>query len=274
MPEMKFEEMPGGGRIPVLGLGTYGMGGGMSPSYSQDEKLVNAIRTAIVLGYTHIDTAEMYASGHTEELVGRAIKDFNRADLLIATKVKPANLRYPDVLAALQGSLKRLDTEYVDLYLIHWPNSSIPLEETFRALNELVARGQARRLGVSNFSLNELKRARELSETPLVTNQVPYSIYERRYVRNGVLEYCQQNGIILTAYTPIEKGRVARDAEIRAIAEKHSATPVQVALSWLIHQPQVIAIPMSTNPKHLKENLGALDVELSEEDFERLNRLA
>jgi len=274
MPEMKFEEMPGGGRIPVLGLGTYGMGGGMSPSYSQDEKIVNAIRTAIVLGYTHIDTAEMYASGHTEELVGRAIKDFNRADLLIATKVKPANLRYPDVLAALQGSLKRLDTEYVDLYLIHWPNSSIPLEETFRALNELVARGQVRRLGVSNFSLNELKRARELSETPLVTNQVPYSVYERRYVRNGVLEYCQQNGIILTAYTPIEKGRVARDAEIRAIAEKHSATPVQVALSWLIHQPQVIAIPMSTNPKHLKENLGALDVELSEEDFERLNRLA
>src|SRR3990172_9382594 len=160
MPEMKFEEMPGGGRIPVLGLGTYGMGGGMSPSYSQDEKIVNAIRTAIVLGYTHIDTAEMYASGHTEELVGRAIKDFNRADLLIATKVKPANLRYQDVLAALQGSLKRLDTEYVDLYLIHWPNSSIPLEETFRALNELVARGQARRLGVSNFSLNELKRAR------------------------------------------------------------------------------------------------------------------
>jgi len=274
MPEMKFEEMPGGGRIPVLGLGTYGMGGGMSPSYSQDEKIVNAIRTAIVLGYTHIDTAEMYASGHTEELVGRAIKDFNRADLLIATKVKPANLRYQDVLAALQGSLKRLDTDYVDLYLIHWPNSSIPLEETFRALNELVARGQVRRLGVSNFSLNELKRARELSETPLVTNQVPYSVYERRYVRNGVLEYCQQNGIILTAYTPIEKGRVARDAEIRAIAEKHSATPVQVALSWLIHQPQVIAIPMSTNPKHLKENLGALDVELSEEDFERLNRLA
>ena len=274
MPEMKFEEMPGGGRIPVLGLGTYGMGGGMSPSYSQDEKLVNAIRTAIVLGYTHIDTAEMYASGHTEELVGRAIKDFNRADLLIATKVKPANLRYQDVLAALQGSLNRLDTDYVDLYLIHWPNSSIPLEETFRALNELVARGQVRRLGVSNFSLNELKRARELSETPLVTNQVPYSVYERRYVRNGVLEYCQQNGIILTAYTPIEKGRVARDAEIRAIAEKHSATPVQVALSWLIHQPQVIAIPMSTNPKHLKENLGALDVELSEEDFERLNRLA
>ncbi|HEY5574904.1 MAG TPA: aldo/keto reductase, partial [Anaerolineales bacterium] len=274
MPEMKFESMPGGGEIPLLGLGTYGMGGGMSPSYSQDEKIVHAIRTAIELGYTHIDTAEIYASGHTEELVGRAIKDINRAELLIATKVKPANLRYQDVLAALQGSLKRLDTDYVDLYLIHWPNSSIPLEETFRALNELVARGQVRRLGVSNFSLNELKRARELSETPLVTNQVPYSVYERRYVRNGVLEYCQQNGIILTAYTPIEKGRVARDAEIQAIAEKHAATPVQVALSWLIRQPQVVAIPMSTNPKHLEENLGALDVELSEEDFERLDRLA
>lgn len=274
MPEMKFESMPGGGRIPVLGLGTYGMGGGMSPNYSQDEKIVQAIRTAIELGYTHIDTAEMYASGHTEELVGRAIGDFNRAELLITTKVKPANLRYQDVLAALQGSLTRLDSDYVDLYLIHWPNSSIPLEETFRALNELVERGQVKQLGVSNFSLNELKRARELSETSLVTNQVPYSVYERRYVRNGVLEYCQQNGIILTAYTPIEKGRIARDAEIRAISEKHAATPVQVGLSWLIRQPQVVAIPMSTNLKHLEENLGALDVELTEEDFERLNRLA
>lgn len=274
MPEMKFEDMPGGSRIPVLGLGTYGMGGGMSPSYSQDEKIVNAIHTAIELGYTHIDTAEMYGSGHTEELVGRAIKDFNRADLFIATKVKPANLRYQDVLDALQGSLKRLETDYVDLYLIHWPNSSIPLEESFRALNELVAGGRVRRLGVSNFNLSELKRARELSETPLVTNQVPYSVSESRYVRNGVLEYCQQNGIILTAYTPIEKGRVARDAEIRSIAEKHGATPVQVALSWLIHQPQVVAIPMSINPKHLEENLGALDVELSAEDFQRLNHLA
>ncbi len=274
MPAMKYESLTGGGRIPLIGLGTWSMGGGISPNYSRDDEIVSVICTAIELGYTHIDTAEMYASGHTEELVGRAIRDFNREDLFITTKVKPANLRYQDVLEALECSLKRLDTGYVDLYLIHWPNFSVPLGESFRALNELVDRGQVRHLGVSNFNLNQLRSACELSKSPLVTNQVPFSLHERRYMRNGVLEYCQENNIVLTAYTPIEKGRVARNAELRVIAERHDATPIQIALNWLIRQQKVIAIPMSTNPKHLEENLGALQVELSEEDVERLNQLA
>lgn len=271
---MRFENMAGGGQIPLLGLGTWGMGGGSSPNYSRDEEIVNAIRNAIEIGYTHIDTAEMYGQGHTEELVARAIKDFNRGDLFIATKVKPANLRYQDVLDALDDSLKRLESEYVDLYLVHWPNPSISLDETFRALNELVASERASHVGVSNFNLDQLQRAVALSETPLITNQVHYSLYERRYARNGVLEYCQENEIILTAYTPIEKGRVGRDEVVREVAEKHAATPIQIALNWLIRQPQVIAIPMSTNPDHQRENLGALEVDLSAEDVERLDQLS
>jgi diketogulonate reductase-like aldo/keto reductase len=274
MAEAKFENLPGSGKIPLLGLGTWGMGGGVSPNYSQDDKVIHAIKYALELGYTHIDTAEIYTSGHMEELVGQAMRGHQREKLFITTKVKPANLRYQDVLDSFAGSLKRLRTDYVDLYLIHWPNSSIPLEDTFRALNRLVERGQVRHLGVSNFNLNQLKEAGDLSETPIVTNQVPYSVFERQYVRNGVLGYCQQNEIVVTAYTPIEKGRVAQDSEIRQIADKHGATSVQIALNWLIRQPKVIAIPMSMDEKHLEENLGALDIELSEEDAQRLDRLS
>lgn len=274
MPGEKFENLPGGGRIPLLGLGTWGMGGGISPDYSQDDKVIHAIQYALDLGFTHIDTAEIYTSGHTEELVSQATKGRQREELFITTKVSPSHLRYQDVLDSFAGSLKRLETEYVDLYLIHWPNSSIPLEDTFRALNRLVDRGQVRHLGVSNFNLSQLKHAIDLSETPIVTNQVPYSVFEHQYVRNGILAYCQQNEIIVTAYTPIEKGRVAQDSEIRQIADKHGATPVQIALNWLISQPKVIAIPMSMDEKHLEENLGALDIELSEEEAQRLDRLS
>jgi diketogulonate reductase-like aldo/keto reductase len=271
---MRYESLPGGGEMPLLGLGTWGMGGGTSPSYSRDEEIVEAIRSAIDMGYTHIDTAEMYGQGHTEELVARAIKDFEREDLFVVTKVKPANLRYQGVMDALDGSLQRLNTNYIDLYLIHWPNPSIALEETFKALNDLVASERARRLGVSNFKLDQLRQAVALCETPLVTNQVPYSLYERRYARNGVLEYCQDNDIVLTAYTPIEKGRVARDEIVKDIAEKHGATPIQVALNWLVRQPKVIAIPMSTRPDHQRENLGALEVDLTAEEVERLDQLS
>lgn len=269
---MRYRSLPGGGQIPVIGLGTWNVGGGSSPDYSQDEKALRGLRAALEMGYTHIDTAEMYADGHTEELVGQAIKDYNRTDLFITSKVWPRNLAYQAVLKACEGSLERLHTDYLDLYLIHWFSDGIPLEDTFRALNELVRRGLVRHLGVSNFNLNQLEQARHLSETPLVTNQVPYSLYHRQYARNGVLAACQQAGVIMTAYTPLEKGRVLEDPLVRAIAEQAGASPVQVALAWLLNQPGVIAIPMSMNPLHLEQNLIAADLELSSEAMQKLNQ--
>lgn len=271
---MKYETLPGGGQIPRLGLGTWRIGGNTTPDYSQDEQLVRVLRAAIEMGYTHFDTAEGYGGGHSEELVGRAMQGFRREDLFITSKVSPEHLRYRDVLRALEGSLSRLGTDYLDLYLVHWPNARIRLEETFEALNELVARGQIRHLGVSNFDLGLLKKAQQLSQTPLATNQVPYSLFQRRYVQNGVLAYCQENSITLTAYTPVEKGRVANHAVVRQIAQKYKATPAQVALGWLIRQPMVITIPKSSNLEHLKENLEAVALELSDEDAERLEQLA
>jgi diketogulonate reductase-like aldo/keto reductase len=245
----------------------------MVPDYSKDETAREIIRIAIELGYTHIDTAEMYGGGHTEELVGQVIRDFRRQDLFIVSKVWHVTMRYQDTLQALEGSLKRLGTDYLDLYLIHRPNKDVPLGETFRALNELVKQGKVRHLGVSNFNLEQLERARSYSETPLITNQVPYNLHNRQYVKNGVLEYCQANDILLTAYSPIERGHLVNDPTIRNIAEKWGATPAQVALQWLIRQPKVIALPMSTRKDHLQENLGALDLELSDQDFDALNHI-
>jgi diketogulonate reductase-like aldo/keto reductase len=270
---MKYVTLFDGTRLPILGLGTWSLGGGMSPDYRHDEEAVRLIRHAIQLGFTHLDTAESYASGHTEELVGRALQGLNRPEVFITTKVSPSNLHYQDVFKALAGSLKRLNTDYVDLYLVHWPNRAIPLEETFQALNELVANGQVRYLGVSNFDLPLLKQAQEYAHTPILTNQVPYSLRVRDYHKNRVLPYCQESGVLLTAYSPI-KGSELDDPQVRHIAQKHAVMPAQVALAWLLHQPGVITIPQSSDRQHLAENLQAVDLELDQDDIDHLNRLA
>ncbi len=270
---MEYEKLSNGERVPVIGLGTWSIGGGMSANRSHDGQMLDLLRAALDMGYRHFDTAEMYGDGHTEELLGQAIKGLDREKVFITTKVSPSNLRYAGVINALEGSLRRLDTSYIDLYLIHWPSRSIPLEESFRALNRAVEQGKVRRLGVSNFSLGELEQSISLSVTPIITNQVPYSLTNRRYVRNGGLQYCQENGVLLTAYSPL-KGGVLGSPIVREIAQHHSATPAQVALNWLVRQPKVITIPQSTDPGHLRDNLEAVGLELEAEEVERLDQLA
>ncbi len=270
---MKFEKLHDGGMIPVLGLGTWRMGGDMTPSHVHDRRELEGIKTALELGYTHIDTAEIYGSGHAEELIGQAIRGADRSRLFLTSKVWSANLHYEGVLRALEGSLRRLGTSYLDMYLIHWPNPGIPLEETFRALNELVEQGKVRYIGVSNFDLEQLKRAKALARVPLATNQVHYSLLHREPEKNGVLRFCQDNDILLTAYRPLEKGEVLDHPVVREIARQRQATPAQVAIKWLINQPKVIAIPKAVSRQHLEENLGALSVELTAEDLARLDAL-
>jgi diketogulonate reductase-like aldo/keto reductase len=181
--------------------------------------------------------------------------------------VLPSHLKYDDVLRACEGSLRHLQMDYIDLYLIHWPQIGMKLEDTFRALNKLVHDGKVRHLGVSNFNLKLLKQAQLLSETPILTNQVPYSVSDRSYVKNGVLEYCQQNDILITAYSPVDEGNLRSNKTLEAIANAHNATIFQIALAWLIQQPRVITIPMSFNPQHIKENFDAAEIELSEEEM-------
>jgi diketogulonate reductase-like aldo/keto reductase len=268
---MLYKTLQNGDKIPVIGQGTWGMGGGLKPDYSQDEMALEAIRSAIELGYTHIDTAEMYGGGHAEELVGKVIRSFKREDLFITSKVWEITFDYKHTIEALEGSLKRLGTDYLDLYLIHRPNKGIPLDATFRALNDLVDQGKVKHLGVSNFNLEQLKQAQALADTPLATDQVPYHLHRRAYVVNGVLAYCQENNILLTGYSPIGRGNLIDDPTVKQIAENYQASPAQIALYWLIRQPNVIALPMSTNKDHLRENLGALQLDLPEEDVEKLD---
>jgi diketogulonate reductase-like aldo/keto reductase len=248
------------------------MGGSMSPDSSQDSRVIGAIQSAVEMGYSLIDTAEMYGGGHTETLIGEALRGTDRSELLLISKVWHTNLHYQDVFRALEGSLKRLKTDYLDFYLIHWPNESVPLEETFRALNEVLDRGLVRHIGVSNFNLRQLKRAVELSETALATDQVPYSLEDRQYVQNGVLDYSRKREIMLTAYSPIGKGRVLNNPILEKIARDHGASPAQIALRWLIRQEGVIAIPKATSSEHQRDNLGALEIELTGEEVEQLNQ--
>ena len=258
--------------IPKIGFGTWKIGGGSYPDPTLDSVSLAALRSALEIGYTHFDTAEMYASGHTEELLGRAIRESNikRESVFITSKVLPSHLKYDDVLRACENSLKRLKMEYIDLYLIHWPQAGMKLEDTFRALNKLVHHKKVRYVGVSNFNLKLLQQSRELCETPLATNQVPYSLSDRSYTKNGVLEYCQQNNILLTAYEPVDKGHLSVDRALRSVAGAHNATPYQIALAWLIAQPGVITIPMSLNPQHIRENFESADIELTQEELRLL----
>jgi diketogulonate reductase-like aldo/keto reductase len=259
-------------QIPKIGFGTWQIGGQGSPDPANDGKSIQALRSALELGYTHYDTAEGYAAGHSEELIGQVIHEMGleREGLFITSKVSPDHLKYEEVLHCCENSLRRLGMDYLDLYLIHWPKAGMKLEETFRALNKLVRQGKVQHLGLSNFNLKLLKQSVALCETPLLTNQVSYSVPDRTYVKNGVLEYCQKNDVLLTAYSPVKRRNIKSNKTLAAIAKAHGATREQIALAWLAMQPRVITIPMSFNPQHQAENLAAGDLILSDAEMELL----
>lgn len=270
---MKFENVHGV-NLPKIGFGCWTIGGESSPNPAEDARSLAALHSALDLGYTHFDTAEYYAAGHSEELLGRAIREagLQREVVFITSKVSPEHLAYADVLHSCENSLRRLGMEYLDLYLIHWPGRNMNLPETFRALNQLVREGKVRHLGVSNFNLKLLKQSQALSETPLLTNQVPYSIPDRSYVDNGVLAYCQANDILVTAYSPV-KSRFFKGQKLKDFAQSRGVTPFQVGLAWLVQQPRVITIPTSFNPQHQAENLAALNMALTSDEMTLLTHL-
>jgi diketogulonate reductase-like aldo/keto reductase len=255
-----------------VGFGTWSIGGGNTPDTRLDATHLAALRSAIELGYTLFDTAESYADGHCEELLGRAIREsgVDRAGLFLTSKVKAQHLGTRDLSIACEGSLRRLGTDHLDLYLIHWPSYSVPLEETFAGLNRLVESGKVRHLGVSNFDLSQLKHALTLAATPLLTDQIPFSLVERSYAQNGVVEFCQANDILVTVYSPLEQKELPTGEAVSQVARARSLSAHQVAIAWLCSQPRVITIPMSAQPKHQRENLEAADVMLSPAELESI----
>ncbi len=269
---MEYRELTKGVSIPILGLGTWGMGGRENPDKARDAETVTAIRMAVELGLTHLDTAEYYGAGHAEELVGEAIEGIDRSKLFITSKVWHNHLHREDLLRSMKASLKRLGVDQVDLYLVHWPNPDVPLKETMSAMEECVREGYTRFIGVSNFSAQLMEEAQShLKDTKLVANQVQYSLLDQK-PRMELLPACRKIGVSLVAYRPLERGAILQTPNpvMDEIAEAYGKTRVQVALNWLIAQDSVFTIPKSTNPIHLMEFMGALGWRLTPEEWTRL----
>ena len=273
MSDVPWKSLKNGFAIPVLGQGTWRMGGVDTPDTSNDDADIAAIRRGIATGLCHIDTAEMYAGGHAEELVGIAMKGqgIRRADYFLTDKVWKTHLRYDDVLRAAEASLKRLGTDYIDLYLIHQVNPDVPEEETIRAMNRLKREGVIRHIGVSNFSEERLKRAQAASDAPIVANQLHYNLRIREIEQCGLLDYCRSQDIMVIAWRPLRGLDLALPL-IVTLAEKYGKTPSQIALNWLLCQENVVTITKAANPLHLAENMGALGWALEKEDAKRLRR--
>ena len=241
--------------IPKLGLGTWRLGG---------EDCVEAVRDAIELGYRHIDTARAYDN---EPQVGQGLHDSgrNRDEIFLTTKLCHTELAAVGVHDQVEQSLRDLRTEYIDLLLIHWPNHRVPLAETLAAMLEARDAGRVRHLGVANFPSAVLREA--LEHAPLVCNQVEYHPY---LGQPQVLEVVRERGLMATAYSPLAQGLVLRDRTIREIAEAHDRQPSQIALRWLLDQPQVAAVPKASTREHRAANLDVFDFELSEEERGRI----
>jgi 2,5-diketo-D-gluconate reductase B len=244
-----------GEKVPSLGLGTWRLSG---------QECARAVERALALGYRHIDTAQMYAN---EGEVGGGIRNsgVDREEIFLVTKVRTSSFSHDAVLRSTRGSLKKLRTDYVNLLLMHWPNPSVPLEETLGAMRELQEEGSVKHIGVSNFPPSLVEEAARHAN--VFCNQVEYHPYR---AQDELLKQAKEMGYLLTAYSPVAKGRVSNDATLREIGEAHGKTPAQVALRWLIQQQKVAAIPKAAREDHLRSNFDIFDFELNDEEMERV----
>lgn len=240
-----------GNRIPVIGLGTWRLFG---------KEFISVVKKALEFGYTHFDTAQMYDN---ESEIGKAIYGVDREKLFITSKVWFDQLRYNDVVLACESSLKKLNTPYIDLYLIHWPNSNVPMKETFEAMAELHKRGLVKSVGVSNFTIFHLKKALKLSSVPIVTNQVEFHPY---LYQKELLEYCMIHKIVLTAWAPLARGKIFSDDVLSKIANVHKKTISQVSLKWLLCKGLVV-IPKASSESHLLDNISLFDWDLTDDEI-------
>ncbi len=263
---MRFVALPDGECIPALGLGTWMMG----ERASRGREIEDALRLGLDLGMTLIDTAEMYVDGGAEELVGRAISG-RRDRVFLVSKVLPSNASRKGTLAACERSLKRLGTDRLDLYLLHW-RGDVPVKETVDAFEELRGAGKIRHWGVSNFDLGDMEELWELAHGQgCAANQVIYNL-GRRGIEFDLLPALAKRRVPIMAYSPLEQGRLLGQSGLQDLARRLGATPAQIALAWMLRREGVVAIPKAANPRHVEENRGALDLNLSPADLNELDR--
>ena len=250
-----------GAEIPAIGFGTWTLKG---------EQASTLVEHALASGYRHVDTAAMYDN---EEWVGKGISasSVSRGEIFLTTKVWHTDLAAGDLEKSLQSSLSRLGVDEVDLVLVHWPSKAVPLAETIGALNNAASRGYAKHIGVSNFTVPLLKEAVALSERPLVCNQVEY---HPMLNQNVVLDACRGLGMAVVSYCPLYRGgELFANDPVATLASKYNKSPAQIVLRWQVQQEGVIAIPRSTNPGRIKENLAVFDFALAEEDMKVISAL-
>lgn len=245
--------------VPLIGQGTWRMGD--DPAHE-----IVALRTGIDLGMTLIDTAELYADGRAEEVVAEAVRG-RREEVFIVSKVLPTHATTAGTVRACEASLKRLGTDRIDLYLLHW-RREVPLEETVAGFEQLVAAGKIRAWGVSNFNVGDIENL-PAGSVP-ATNQVLYNL-TRRGPEADLLPYCAAAGISVMAYSPIEKGRLLQHPAIAHVARERGCTPAQIALAWAVRDGNTVAIPKASSLEHLRQNAAALDLVLSEEEIKFVN---
>lgn len=262
---MREVKLPSGNVMPVLGLGTWRMG----EDDRERGREADALRYGLDLGFTLIDTAEMYGDGGAEEVVAEAIRG-RRDRVVIVSKVYPYNASRRAAVEACARSLTRLQTDYIDVYLLHWPGA-VPLEETFAVFQDLRDAGKIRDFGVSNFDLDLIREARRCDGGLIATNQIYYNLAQRN-AEWALLPWHRRQGIPVMAYSPFDQGRLLDEPELAGIAERHDATPAQVALSWLLGQEGMVTIPKSSSQARVAENFGALELTLSDEDRAALDR--
>lgn len=256
--------------ISSIGLGT---GTGFrNIDNERDHHLIYILQKALDIGINFIDTAESYFNGHAEKLIGKAFKK-TREKVFIATKFLPEHSNYKGVIDAAENSLKRLHTDYINLYQIHWPNPMIPINETLKALEKLVKDGKVKHIGVSNFSLRQLRGIQQVSTLPIVSVQTEYNLLERS-IETELLPYCERNNITVIAYTPLNSGNILKNKSyskmFSKLSKKYNKTPSQIILNFLISHPPVVAIPATTNIIHLEENVNSTEFALEKDDVELL----
>jgi diketogulonate reductase-like aldo/keto reductase len=264
---MKKVRLPSGEEVPALGLGTWRIG----DNRSQRAEEIATLRLGLDLGLTLIDTAEMYGSGRSEELIGEAIVG-RRDEVFLVSKVLPSNATRRGTIAACEQSLRYLKTDRIDLYLLHWPGS-VPLQETLQGFEVLMAAGKIRYWGVSNFDLADMEEVVSLpGGAAVATNQVLYNL-SRRGIEWDLLPWLRERSIPVMAYSPIEQARLLRNARLNDFARRHGMTAAQVALAWLLRTDDVIVIPKTSHRERLRENVAALEHPLSAEQLAELDRL-
>jgi diketogulonate reductase-like aldo/keto reductase len=264
MTAIATTKLPDGSEMPVFGLGTWKMG----ENKSLFDAEVAAVRTGLDLGVTLIDTAEMYGNGSAELVVGEAISGRRDATYLVS-KVLPFNAAYSKVIRACENSLQRLGTDRLELYLLHWRGQT-KLEETVHAFEELKQAGKILNWGVSNFDVDDMRELEAIS-SECATNQVLYNL-TRRGIEHDLLDYAASRSMPIMAYSPIEQGRLAKAAVLAEIAKAHDATPAQIALAWVLNRKGIVAIPKTSRPERIAENLKSLEIKLTQDDLITLDK--